>query len=90
MKKKQTVLLGIAFVVLVVGMIVYSTMGQGRYRCEVCMEYLGRRSCRIAAASTQPQALRAAIENACALIASGVTESTGCQSTPPASVKWLN
>ncbi|MGH9721202.1 MAG: hypothetical protein ACRD8O_13385 [Bryobacteraceae bacterium] len=87
---KKTVLLGIAFVVLVLGVIVFTTMGTNKYRCEVCMDYQGRRSCRVAGASTEQQALRTAVENACALIASGVTDTIGCGNTPPASVKWLS
>jgi hypothetical protein len=33
-------------------------------------------------------ALRAATENACAQIASGVTDSNQCTNTPPDSVRW--
>jgi hypothetical protein len=85
---KTSVWLGILFVALVVGFVVYSTIGTGRIRCEVCITYRGRQSCRTAAASTRDLALRAALDNACAIISSGVTDSNQCHNTPPDSVRW--
>jgi hypothetical protein len=87
---KKTVLLALLFVVVVIAMLVYTTLGVSRYRCEVCITFQGRRACRTASASRKEQALRAAVENACALIAAGVTETTQCEGTPPDSVKWLS
>jgi hypothetical protein len=86
----KTVLLAIGFAVAVLIVLVYTTMGNRRYRCEVCVSFQGRPACRTAGASTEAQALRTATENACALIASGVTDSMACENTPPASVKWLS
>jgi hypothetical protein len=85
----RTVLLGVLFAVAVLVLVIYSTMGNAAFRCTVCMDYQGRSACRTAAAATREQALRAATENACAQIASGVTDSIGCDGTPPTSVKWL-
>ena len=85
---KPSVLLGILFVVVVLGFVVYSTMGAGQVRCEVCITYQGRQSCRTASARTRELALRTATENACALISSGVTNSNQCNNTPPDSVRW--
>jgi hypothetical protein len=86
---KKTVVLAIAFAVLVLVVIVYTTVGTNRYRCEVCVAFRGRTACRTAAASTEDQALRTATENACAEIASGVTDSMACDSRPPARVIWV-
>lgn len=86
----KTVLLAIGFAVVVLVVLVYTTLGNRRYRCEVCMAFQGRSACRTAGASTEDQALRTATENACALIASGVTDSIACDNTPPTSVKWLS
>jgi hypothetical protein len=81
----------IALLVLVfIAAIVYSTLNLRRHRAEVCMEFQGRSSCRVAAASTQEQAIRTATENACALIASGMTDSIACGKTPPRSVRVLD
>jgi hypothetical protein len=86
---KKTVILAIAFLVVVLGVVVYTTMGVPKYRCEVCIFFNGRTACRTAGASTEAQAQRAATENACAEIASGVTESMACENTAPQSVIWL-
>ena len=86
----KTVLLAIGFALVVLVVLVYTTLGNRRYRCEVCMAFQGRSACRTAGASTEDQALRTAAENACALIASGVTDSIACDNTPPTSVKWLS
>jgi len=86
---KKTVILGIAFVVAVLIVLVYTTMGNDRYRCEVCVVFHGKQSCRTAAASTEEHAQRTATENACAEVASGVTDSMACESRQPASVIWL-
>jgi len=85
---RKSVLLGILFFLVVIGFVVYSTLSAGGVRCEVCITFQGRNACRTASARTRDLALRAATENACALIASGVTESNQCQNTPPDSVRW--
>ena len=85
---KKSVLLGIVFVLVFVVLVVYSALSGGRIRCEVCITYQGRQACRTASARTRELARRTATENACAQIASGVTESNQCQNTPPDSVRW--
>lgn len=64
------------------------TLGQRRYRVEVCMEFQGQTVCRVAAGATEESALRTATENACALLAPGRTESRQCEIQPPAKVSW--
>jgi hypothetical protein len=88
---KKSVLLAIAFVILVIGAVIYTTMSasSSRYRVEVCVNFEGRSECRTAAAATEQGALRTAQENACALISSGVTGTIACGNTPPTSVKWI-
>ncbi len=86
---KKTVWLAALFIAAVVGFVVYSTLGTNRYHCEVCVTYGGRTACRTASAQTRAQAQRTAVENACAQIASGVTESNQCENTPPESIRWL-
>ena len=85
---KKSVILAVIFAVGFAVLVVYSTMGAGRVRCEVCITYQGRSSCRTASARTRELALRTATENACAQIASGVTESNQCENTPPDRVRW--
>lgn len=86
----KTVILAIAFAIAVLIVVIYTTIGTARFRCEVCVSFRGRSACRTASAPTEEDALRTATENACAQIASGVTDSMACENTPPASVKWLS
>ncbi|MBZ5578890.1 MAG: hypothetical protein LAP40_20205 [Acidobacteriia bacterium] len=86
---KKTVWLAIAFAVVVVGFVILSTVGQNRVSCRACITFNGRQDCRTASAPTQQEAVRAAVSNACALLASGVSESTRCENTQPDSVDWL-
>ena len=81
---------GVAVVIgalLFVLLVIYSTLNMRKNRVEVCMEYQGRKACRTASGETPDRARRMAVDNACALIASGVTDSIGCQNTPPVSVR---
>jgi hypothetical protein len=52
------------------------------------MQYDGRTSCRTAAGSTRDFALRTATSNACAEIASGVTDTIKCEHAEPVRVTW--
>jgi hypothetical protein len=84
--------LGILVTVIVVGfiaLILYATMAGARYRVKVCMTYHGRTACRTVAAHSEEGAVRGATTNACGDIASGVTESMGCEHTTPDSIIWL-
>jgi hypothetical protein len=85
----KIVILGVLFTVAILGLVLYSTMGNAKYRCEVCVTYQGRQACRTASAATKEQAERTARENACAQIASGVTDSIACDNSTPISVIWL-
>jgi hypothetical protein len=68
----------------------YSTLKGPRFRVEVCMAYQGRSSCRTVSAKSEQAAVRAGSENACAEIASGVTDTMRCEGAEPKSVRWLN
>jgi len=83
--KVGLVVAGLAFVALVV----YLSLGLGRVKVEVCMEFRGRSNCGTAAAPTEEEALRTATDNACATISSGMTESIACSNTSPISVRRL-
>jgi hypothetical protein len=86
---KTTTWMAVAFVAAVLGVIFFSTFHQDRVSCRVCVTFNGRRDCRTASAVNQQEAVRTAVSNACALIASGVTETTQCENTKPDSVDWL-
>lgn len=68
-------------------LVVASSLRIGQVRCEVCIDFAGRRACRAVDAATATDARTAAVTNACALLASGVTDTMACQRTPPAHVR---
>ena len=74
---RKPVLAGIVFVIVFLAVLVYTTLNlaRNRHRVEVCMQFNGQTNCRVASGATEENAMRAAITNACALIASGVTDS---------------
>ena len=86
---KKPVIVGIVFVVIFLGVIIYSSMNLSGYRVEVCMTFGGRTNCRTASGSTEEFARRTATTNACAEIASGVTDSIACEQAVPAKVTRL-
>ncbi len=79
----------VAFVLAFLFLIAYSTIHGARFRVNVCMAYAGRSACRTVSAKSEEAALRSASENACADIASGVTDTIKCEKTDPQSVRWL-
>ena len=74
---------------MIAALIAYSTLGGPRYRVEVCMFFNGRFNCKTVSGRSETAALRGGIQNACADIASGVTETMGCENSEPRSVRWL-
>jgi hypothetical protein len=65
--------------------VVYTSLRAGGVRCEVCIDFGGSRACRAVDGATEREALAAARTNACALLASGVTNTMACERTDPAS-----
>jgi hypothetical protein len=86
----RNVLLGLLFAAALVALLIYSSLGTGRYRCEVCITFRGVQACRTARGATRELAQRTAIENTCAQLASGITDSTQCTDTPPDRITWLD
>jgi hypothetical protein len=86
---KKPVLAGIIFVLIVLGVIVYSSLNLAKHRVEVCINFNGRTNCKIASATTEEYAQQAAVTNACGEIASGVTETVACEHTPPVKITRL-
>jgi hypothetical protein len=86
--KNTTKLLIAALVLLFVGIVIYSSMGLGQFRCEVCMDFQGRSSCATASGTSQEEARRTATETACAKISSGMTESIACAQTSPRTIQF--
>ena len=80
---KKPVIVGIAIVALILGVLVYSSLNLAAHSVEACMTFRGQLNCRKASGATVDFATRAAIQNACATIASGVTDSIACEQSAP-------
>lgn len=85
MSKTTKSLITIVFLAIL-GYVVYSTFTLSRHACEVCMEFEGREVCRTAWGTTEVEALRSAVDNACAQLTSGRSNLIRCGRTPPKSV----
>ena len=68
---------------LFMGGVIYRSFQVAGQRCSVCMSFGGRDVCRTVEGPTKDDALRGALNNACAYLASGVTDSMACERTPP-------
>lgn len=74
------VILGfLVFVAFVIG----RSLQVAGYRCTVCMSFAGREVCRTVEAAEAMDARSGAINNACAFLASGVTDSMACERSQP-------
>jgi hypothetical protein len=73
----------LAVLLPVAAVVVYSSFQVSEHECEVCMTFEGHAVCRTVKAATEMEALRGAIDNACALLASGVTDTMRCTRTEP-------
>jgi len=83
----KIVLAVIAVIIAVAALMYFAMQGQTAHSCTVCIEYNGRTECRTAKGPTIPETTRTATDNACAMLASGMTESMSCGRTEPKSVK---
>lgn len=90
MTRTTLILAGIGLFLVFLGAMTFMMMGQRKNRVEVCMGFQGRTACKIASGETRDDALRTATDNACALIAFGVTDSGQCGRSAPLSVKDLD
>jgi len=67
----------------VAAVVVYSSFHVSEYECEVCITFEGRDACRTVKGATEADSLRGAVDNTCAQLASGVTDTMRCTRTQP-------
>jgi hypothetical protein len=72
---------------LFMAFIIYRSFYVAGYQCTVCMSFRGQSTCRKVEGQTEHDALMGATNNACAFLASGVTDSIACERTPPSKVE---
>jgi hypothetical protein len=82
----RAVALFLAFLAITFGLVIWKAVSNRAVLCEVCMVFRDGRVCREAYGPTAAEATRTATENACALLANGMTASIACHNTPPQSV----
>jgi len=88
MKRKhpwRNAIVTLGFLGPVFGYVVYSSFQVSTFECTVCMDFAGRNVCRTVTGNTEIEGLRTAIDNSCAHLTSGVTETLRCQRTAPES-----
>ena len=78
-------LVGLVLIVAVIAFVLAGSFSAAEHSCDVCMEYRGRSQCRTVAAATVEMAREGAIQNACAFISGGVTDSMACHRVTPTS-----
>ena len=83
--KRGAILLGLA-ALATIGLIVMGVRQSMNKSCEVCVTFQGRMACRTAVGATETEATTTAIQNACAFIAAGMTQTVQCQNRPPDSI----
>ncbi len=81
----RAVIVGLLLAAATLALLVYAMLSSFAHECEVCVTFHGRTACRRAAGSTAEEAMRTAQDNACAFVASGMTETVECTSRPATS-----
>jgi hypothetical protein len=71
---------------LFMAFIVYRSLHIAGYQCSVCIAFRGQTACRTVEGATEHEARTGATTNACAYLASGVTDSIACERTEPTKV----
>jgi hypothetical protein len=71
---------------LFVAFVIYRSFHVAGFRCEVCISFQGRQACRSVDGPTERETLNGAVNNTCAQLSSGVTDSIACERTQPTKV----
>lgn len=79
-------IIGGIFGVLMLGVILFLSLGFNQYTCEVCIEFNGRTQCRKASGADKDTAISTAKDNACAFLVASKTDGFLCGQTQPAQV----
>ncbi len=86
---KKPVLAALVIVGVILGIMAYSMMSLTGNRVEVCIQFNGHSTCKIARGATQEDAVRTAQTNACGELAGGVTDTMACLRSEPTKLTVL-
>lgn len=78
--------IGGIFGIIMVGAVLYLSMGLSQQTCEVCVEFNGRTQCRTASGTDEKTAIITARDNACAFLVMSKTDAFLCGQTQPTKV----
>ena len=78
--------IGGIFGIIIVGAILFLSMGLSQQTCEVCVEFNGRTQCRTASGADEKTAIITARDNACAFLVMSKTDGFLCGQTQPKKV----
>ncbi|HSR68955.1 MAG TPA: hypothetical protein VLU25_13540 [Acidobacteriota bacterium] len=81
---------GLTLAVLFVAYLLWSSLGLDRVTVEICLDYNGNSACRTASGANQEEAVRTAVDVACAVLAAGRDDSIACNDTKPTSVRLVD
>ncbi|RME55266.1 MAG: hypothetical protein D6795_03280 [Deltaproteobacteria bacterium] len=76
----------IGFLVMIVAISLFLTLGSARITCEVCMDYNGRQRCKTVSGKSKDFVVQTASQNVCAELANGRDDQISCSRRPPTKV----
>ena len=79
----KAAIIGGLFGVVILGVMVYLSMGLSRYTCEVCVKFKGHMQCRTASGRDKQTAATTAHDNACAFLVTSKTDGFLCSQVQP-------
>jgi hypothetical protein len=85
-RRRKRLALGAGAMTVFALLVVYRSFDVASVRCEVCVSFRGQQACRSVEAASKQEAQSAAVGNACALIAAGMTDTIACERTAPTRV----
>lgn len=85
-RKPWRVIALLAAIAVFVAYLVYGSLSVVQTECELCVTFRGRTECRRGSGATEVGARQAAVKAACAVMASGMSESIACSNTMPTNV----
>lgn len=80
------VVMGLAAGAVFFGAMAYFSLAETQARCEVCVDFRGKRECRAGSGADARSAQMIAISVACAALAGTRTENIRCQATRPSTL----
>jgi len=88
MGKRATFFVILAAILLPTVWLTINILSADSIQCEVCMEFRGRSQCRKASGPNREACQQTATDNACAFLASGMTDSISCAQRIPTRIQF--